>query len=114
MIRPQIRELLVNQQRDVRGGIRFTQPQQRGRGHAGVAEPVDPAHENSFEWRIHCEWRFSPTAGFSISALGTWRLGFGVFHLPGFQRLWTQNQFAGSRRMATSKARLTSSMIDFV
>ena len=49
----------------------------------------------------------------STSAIGGvrfWALNFELLGLdfPGFQRLCTQNQLAGSRRIAVSKARLIS------
>src|SRR5438876_6541833 len=47
------------------------------------------------------------------SDFGLWTLDFGL-STWGFQRLCTQNQLAGSRRTAASKARLTSSMMSWV
>ena len=44
---PQAGQLLVSEQRDVRSGKPFAQPDERGRGHHGVAEPVHAAHEDA-------------------------------------------------------------------
>ena len=52
------------EQRDVRVGKFFAQPQQSGRGHHGVAEPVRAAHQNSARmadggWRMAVHVLFS-------------------------------------------------------
>jgi len=53
MLLPQVAQFFRRQQRDVRGGKFFVQPQQRGRGHHGVAEPVCSANQNSrSRWQL--------------------------------------------------------------
>src|SRR6266576_2396003 len=121
MTQPQLAQLFRREQRDVRAGKLFAQTQQRRSGHDRVAQPVYAAHENAARmerrgWRmVSHESRsisyppssiFATGSASSSSDFGLLSSGFRPFH-----RSWTQNQFAGSRRTATSKARFTSSMI---
>ena len=71
---PKAGEFFVCEESEARFGVCFAQSINGGQGHDGVAQPVDAADENVL-WRAHF-------------ALG-----------EGFQRLCTQNQLAGSRRM---------------
>ena len=96
MVEPQIAQFFRREQRDVRIGKYFPQPQQRGRGHHGVAQPVRPANQNSRSRRQMADGQM------------------GEFTFNPFQRRWTQNQFAGSRRTAISNARFTSRMMSSV
>ena len=64
MMQPKFTQFFRTEQRDVRVGKFLAQPQQRGRGHHGVAQPVHAAHENPA--RI---------------GNGGWRLAGRVFHL---------------------------------
>ena len=119
MVLPEVGELLVREQRDVRIGKRFAQALQRGRGHHGVAQPVDAAHQNAAGWPGGGGWsaRCESSSGAQASAAerrhraGHGEFGPGGSAGAGFQRLCTQNQLAGSRRTAASKARLTSRMM---
>ena len=47
MLKPQIAQFFRSQHRQGCLGESLAQAQQRGRGHYGVAEPVDASHENS-------------------------------------------------------------------
>ena len=47
MMRPKVCQFFRREQGDVRVGKFFPQPQQRGRGHHGVAQPVHAAHQNA-------------------------------------------------------------------
>ncbi len=80
------------EQRDVRRGKFLAQPQQGGRGHHGIAQPVRRRVPESRRGCAVGGWRI----GVSISILSFWPTA-------GFHRRWTQNQFAGSRRTASSK-----------
>ena len=71
---PKASEFFVREQCEARFGVCLAQSIKGGQGHDGVAQPVDAANENVL-WRAHVD-------------LGR-----------GFQRLCTQNQLAGSRRM---------------
>ena len=43
---PELGELLVSQQGEVRLRLSLAQSEQRGRGHHGIAEPVHAAHQD--------------------------------------------------------------------
>jgi hypothetical protein len=94
MRQPKVAQFFRREQRDVRAGEFFAQAQQRGRGHHGVAQPVRSANQDS---RADGRLRMADAGSFQS-----------------FQRRWTQNQLAGSRRTAISNARFTSRMMSSV
>ncbi len=98
---PDVLELLVREQRDFRLGIRLAQALDGRSRHDCVAKPVDPADENPFGRGVEGRRFHSDSFGGDAALL----------ILRGFQRLWTQNQLAGSCRMASSNSTLTSRMM---
>jgi hypothetical protein len=139
MLLPQVRQLLVRKQSDVRIRQRFAEALQRWRGHDGVAQPIHAAHKEAAPDGLGggmgtCHW---PDFGFWLPGSGSAIVGQasrlpsgllapdpsnagetpgGAGETPallfaGFHRRCTQNQLAGSRRTAASNARLTSPMM---
>ena len=125
MVLPQVGELLMREQGEVRIGQGFAEALQRGRGHHRVAQPIDAADEDTCGGGAglggsHCLSRVGQASRLPLgpvtseSSAGERLAGAGgTPALPGagFHRLCTQNQLAGSRRTAASNARFTSPMM---
>ena len=98
MMPPEVGELFGRQQSDVCVGKPLAQALQRGRGHHGVAEPIDAAHQDAARmedrgWKmagcgtvfhflysiLHC--RLFDGIGFRA---GDWWSGTSIFSFPGF------------------------------
>src|SRR5574341_1521741 len=102
---PQSGELGRCKQGDSRIRSGFPQSTQSRSRHHRVTEPVHAANE---DLRAHATGLVSVTV---IAGLAVAATGFLADAERGFQRLCTQNQLAGSRRMAASKARLISAVM---
>ena len=83
----------------------------RSRSSAGVVITASPSQFVP-RTKMRRGWRLAD-GGWLFMAVFHLQLPFSIFDLvsAAFQRRWTQNQFAGSRRTAISKARFTSRMM---
>src|SRR5438874_10695210 len=101
---PQFSQFLACQHRNGIGRACFAKALQSRSCHHSVPEPVDAAHQN-FGGSNGSAWSRSTH---SAAATGC---STGAVTRAAFQRLCTQNQFAGSRQTAASNARFTSCII---
>src|SRR6476660_1594334 len=102
---PQFGELLVCKDANAITGPSFPQTLERRHAHHRVAKPVHTA-DDDFRRLLRMRARVHGLrAGSSVRGAAA------AFGGASFQRLCTQNQFAGSRRTASSNALLTSSIM---
>jgi len=106
---PELGELLVSQQGEVRLRLSLAQSEQRGRGHYGIAEPVHATHQDPVGGGAASETGVErrPHSSIALAVAGSGNAPAG-WRFDRFQRLCTQNQLAGSRRTAASNAWLMS------